>query len=141
QSSRDRVGACDGYLLADDRSHTCLEGIPGAGWTQPWSCLQERGDNLLFAEAFGRMLQIEVEAGYAPGTVDDVDDLLPVRQVGSEQKLALAARQQLEHARIGSDDDRPSIGGALDLFDAGDRASGEVGEHRLPIERPAERET
>ena len=71
--------------------------------------------------------------------LDHVHQLLPVREVRAEQKVVVAARRDLEHAGVVADDDRAAVRAPGDLLDAGDGACREVGGHRVPVERAAER--
>jgi hypothetical protein len=70
----------------------------------------------------------------------DVDQLLPVRKMGAEHEMVVAAREELEHPRVAADHDRPPVGVSVDVLDAGDRPGGEVRDHPRPVERPVERQ-
>jgi hypothetical protein len=86
------------------------------------------------------LVQLEVEARDPASAFHEMDELFPVREMSAEQEVVIATRRQLENTGIVVDDDRPSVGGSGDLLDAGNRPGREEGDHRVPVERPVERE-
>ena len=87
------------------------------------------------------LVQLEVEARDAAGALHHVHELLPMREVGAQHEVVVAASPELEHAGVATDDDRASVRAAGDMLDAGDGTGREVGGHRLPVEEAAEGET
>ncbi len=88
----------------------------------------------------GRVVEVEVEACDAARTLNDVDQVLPVRQVRAEQEVVVAAGLELEDAGVTVDDDRAAVRRPGYMLNAGDCPRGEVGNQRVPVERTAKRE-
>ena len=113
-----RVGRGHRPVPADNRAHAGLEGVPGAGRARPF--------------------QVVVEARDPAGALDDVDQLLPLRKMRPEHELVGASSSQFQHAGITVEDDRPPVRAAGDVLDTGNRTSGEMREHRGPVEPAVE---
>jgi hypothetical protein len=77
--------------LADDRPHSDFERIPGPGDTKARPRSQQWTDDRILGELTGGLVQVNVQACDPPGTLDDMDQLLPVRQVSTEQEMIVAA--------------------------------------------------
>src|SRR5262249_60427653 len=128
------------YLLSDDRPHARLEGVPRPRWPDAWPRAQHPPDNGFVAERASRLVQREIEIRNLPGALDDVNQLVPVRQMRAEQQMVCAAANELEYPRVAVDDDRSPVRVGRDVLHAGDRASRKVCEQRIPVERAAKRE-
>ena len=83
----DRVGGPDADLLADDGSNAGLEGVPGAWRTETWVEAQQRPDDGVAAEAVSGSFHVGVEVEDAPGSLHDVDETFPMRQVRPEKEV------------------------------------------------------
>jgi hypothetical protein len=101
---------------------------------------EQRPNDRVVAQPGRGRLEIEVEPADAASALHDMYELLPMRQVRPQKQVAVATLEELEHSRVAADHDRTSIGGGVDLFDARDRTSSEVGEHGLPVECAMDRE-
>ena len=84
---RDRAGAGDADLLADDRPYARLERIPGPGCANPRPAAEKRADHGVGLEVAGRPVHVGVEVENSSGPLDHVDQALPVRQVGAEHDV------------------------------------------------------
>jgi hypothetical protein len=104
--------------------------------------LQQRPDDRIGGKLTRRLVQVEVEVRDAPGTVDQVHQLLPVRQVGAQQEMVVSARIQFENARVAGDRDGPPIDPVRDrhVLDAWGRSRRQVGHRRVPVERAGKRQ-
>jgi hypothetical protein len=121
QPPADRVGGGDADLLPDDRAHAGLERVEGARRAHARPAAQQRPQDRVGGQPTGRLLHVEVEVGDAPGAGDQVRQLLPVRQVGTEQEVLLPSPGQLHHARVAAHRDGPPVGPVADVLDAGNR--------------------
>ena len=110
--------------------------VPGRAEAGPG--LEQRPDGRVDGEMARGLVQVEVEARDPAGAVHHVDELLPVREVGSQHEVVVAARPELEHPGVVTDDDRASVRAAGDMLDARDGTGREVGGDRLPVEGAAE---
>ncbi len=109
QPPGDRVCRSNGDLLPDDRADADLERAPGPGSPQPRPLHDQRADDLVLGKDADRLVELEVEVRDVPRTLHDVHELFPVRQMGRQQQMVVAARAQLEDAGCIADDDRPAI--------------------------------
>ena len=91
-ASHDGAGARDAYLLANDRPHTRLERVPGAGGPDPCPRTQQRTDDRIVTEVSRHRFDVGVEAEDAPSALRDVNQALPVRQMGPQYEVVGAAR-------------------------------------------------
>src|SRR5262245_17236962 len=106
----DRARAGDADLLADDGPYAGLERIPGAGWAIPRTAAQERADHGVRLQVAGRRLDIGVQVENSSGSLDYVDQALPVRQVGTEHEMIWPGGRELEDARVAVDQHRSPVG-------------------------------
>ena len=121
-------------------ARTPLSEGPGARDANPRSALNQRPDDGICGELGQGLVEVDVEVRDAARPLDDVDELLPVRQVRSEQEVVVASRRELEHTRARRDDDRPAVCPTGDVLDARYGAGGEVPEHRVPVQRSVKRQ-
>src|SRR5262249_54156106 len=95
EPARDRVRSGEGDLLPDDRAHARLERVPGARGTETGARVEERPDRRVRRELDRRLREVEVEAPDPSGALDDVDELVPVRQVRAQQEMVVSAGTEL----------------------------------------------
>src|SRR5207247_8797274 len=122
-----RGRARNAYLLAEERPHTGLERIPGSRRTKARSTPQQWADDRIVAELCRGLVQVEVEARDTTRAGDDVDQLLPVRQVCAQHEMVVAAAEELEHSGVAVDHDRAPVGVRRDGPDTRDRTGGAAG--------------
>src|SRR5262249_15832014 len=109
QPTRERAGGGDRDLLTEDGADSRLEAVPRPGRPQPRADAERAADDRVARKMTRGLVERELEVGDPPGPVDDVDELLPVRQVRAQHEVVAASREQLEHARVATDQDRAAV--------------------------------
>lgn len=59
---------------------------------------------------------------------------------GAKDEMVVTAREQLQNPRVATEHDGPSVGPVGDVLDSRNGSRGEVGGHRVPVERSTERQ-
>jgi len=140
EPARERVGAGDAHLLAQDRADSGLVRIPCPRHAQAGPLPEQRADDRIVGEPLGRLLHVGVEVGDPARAADDVHQLVPVREVDAQQQVVIPTRQELEHTRLAAGDDGAPVDLARDALDPGDGARLEVAGQRAPVEHPVVRQ-
>jgi hypothetical protein len=76
---------------------------------------------------------VGIDAEQLPDPVHHMDQALPVRQVGAEEQVPVAAGRDLQHPGRAVHGDRAPIGATLDRFDPRQRPDGKEGPDGVPV--------
>jgi hypothetical protein len=87
-----------------------------------------------------RLVQAEVKVRDPASASDQMNQLLPMRQVSHKHEVIVAAREELDNPGVAVDEDRAPVGSSRDMLDAGDGPCCEIRDQRAPLERSSERE-
>jgi hypothetical protein len=74
----------------------------------------------------GWLVQAEVKVRDPASASDQMNQLLPMRQVGDKHEVIVTAREELDSTGIAVDEDRAPVGSSRDMLDAGDRPCCEI---------------
>ena len=107
----------------------------------PGSTADERPEQRVAAQMVERLVEIEIEVGDAPGPMDEVGEVLPVGQMGSQNEVVLTSGGDFEHSGIPLDDHGSPIDVTFDTLDSWQGPSPEVGGQGRPVEPTLERQT
>jgi hypothetical protein len=132
------LAAATGTCCSTTARTPVSKGAKVPGGANAWVGSLQRSDDRVVGELASRLAQVEVEAGDAPGPTHQVQQLLPVRQMRAEQQMVPASLPELEHPRVASDRDGPTVDPVRDLLDPWRRVRPEVGQDRGPVERALE---
>jgi len=126
EPSGNRVGRRDSDLLADDRTHASFNRTPSPWRAKPGSSSEQRADGRVARKVSGWLVQAEVKVRDPASASDQMNQLLPMRQVGDKHEVIVTAREELDSTGIAVDEDRAPVGSSRDMLDAGDRPCCEI---------------
>jgi hypothetical protein len=76
-----------------------------------------------------------------PGdSASNMNQALPVGKVSDDHEVIVVVRLDFEYSRIAIDDDRSHVAVLHHVLDSGDGTTGEMRDHRVPVERSVERQ-
>ena len=86
-AARHGRGGLDADVLADDRSHAGLEGFPTADRAPSGVPGHQVAQERVSAERCSGLLHVEVEPQQPPGSLDHVDESVPLREVHPQPQV------------------------------------------------------
>jgi hypothetical protein len=127
-------------VLSEDGMDGHLERPPGTRTTDAGSNRHQRSDRRIVGKVCHGRTNVGVDAHHPPGSLDDVDQAFPIREVGTEKQVVLTPWVHLQHTRPTVQANRSTVDTVLDRFHARHGAVGEERDDAVPVERRLERE-
>jgi hypothetical protein len=99
QRPQSRAGLRQAAVLGDESVHGDFEGSPGSRHADSRAGGHERADRGVGGKVSGALMSVSVGSHHPAHALRDMDQAFPVRQVGAQDQVIIAARADLQHAR------------------------------------------
>ncbi|KAG1447316.1 hypothetical protein G6F57_017098 [Rhizopus arrhizus] len=126
-------GRDDGDLLPQDGAHRQFESSPGARHAQAGPGLDQRGHDRVASELRGDGYRVAGQVEHAPHPRNDGGQRLQARKAHSDLQRIAGAGAHGEGALMAVQADRARVAVLCHVFDAGNGAQPQEGQHGLPI--------